>query len=321
MTQPSARPRRLSRILAPAVLAMLAAASLGSATASAGAVLVGSRSAYSLAAAPTAPMVLQNVSLADIVANKRGICNGGFTHVMKNAAGPNNAKNYLNAAQKCGLKVIFHFPETVNHSTGKVYPSRVASWVRIVKNHPALFGYLTVKEPSWNHITSAEVRSLYAAFHKADPGHPVLALYGDIPHFNKPGNLWSTGKADILVIDWYPVETARNGCSRTGVDVQTTGPKHFKNVRAIVDAKTPGTPIWLMVQTHKNLAPACHKKQRPSEARLRKQVSDGFKYAKVVGIAFHTWSNSGYAMDERRDPAMVGYMRKIANQVHAGTFQ
>ena len=41
----------------------------------------------------------------------------------------------------------------------------------------------------------------------------------------------------------------------------------------------------------------------------------------MTGIAFHTWSNSGYAMDERRDPAMVGYMRTIANQVHAGTFQ
>ena len=216
MTRSSAHPRRLSRFLAPAVLAMLAAASLGSATASAGAVLVGTRSAYSLAAAPTAPMVLQNVSLADIVANKRGICNGGFTHVMKNAAGPNNAVNYLNAAQKCGLKVIFLFPETVNHSTGKVYPSKVAYWVKIVKNHPALFGYLTVKEPSWNHITSAEVRSLYAAFHKADPGHPVLALFGDIPHFNQPGNTWGKGKADILVIDWYPVETARNGCSRIG---------------------------------------------------------------------------------------------------------
>ena len=85
-------------------------------------------------------MVLQNVTLADIVANKRGICNGGFTHVMKNAAGPNNAVNYLNAAQRCGLKVIFAFPDTVNHSSGKVYPSRVAKWVKVVKDHPPCTG-------------------------------------------------------------------------------------------------------------------------------------------------------------------------------------
>ena len=320
MTHLTPRPHRLSRFLAPAILAMLAAASLGSATVSAGAVAVGSRTADTLALGPSAPMVLQNVPLADLVANKRGICNGGFTHVMKNAAGPNNARNYLDAAQRCGLKVIFHFPETVNHSTGKVYPSRVAKWVKIVKNHPALFGYLTVKEPSWNHISSAEVRSLYSAFHKADPNHPVLALFGDIPHFNLKGNYWGTGMANILIVDWYPVETNRNGCSRTGYDVQTTGPKHLKNVRAVVDRKTPGTPIWLMVQTHKYLAPACHKKQRPTEAQLRKQVRDGLVYAKVEGIAFHTFANSSYQSDQRRDPKMVGYMRTIANQIHAGTF-
>ena len=320
MSSQTPRRHRFSRFLAPAVLAMLAAASLGSATVSAGAITVGSRAADTLAVGPAAPMVLQNVTLADLVANKRGICNGGFTHVMKNAAGPNNAMNYLNAAQRCGLKVIFLFPDTVNHSTGKVYPSRVAKWVKLVKNHPALFGYLTVKEPSWNHITSAEVRSLYSAFHKADPSHPVIALYGDIPHFGDRGNTWGPGKADILIVDWYPVETNRNGCSRTGYDVQTTGPKHLKHVRALVDSRTPGTPIWLMVQTHKNLAPACHKKQRPTEAQLRKQVRDGFTYGKVSGIAFHTFDNSGYNSDERRDPTMVGWMRTIANQVHADTF-
>ncbi len=200
-------------------------------------------------------MVLQNVTLADLVANKKGICNGGFTHVMKSAAGPNNARNYLDAAQRCGLKVIFNFPDTVNYSTGRVYPSRVAKWVKIVKNHPALFGYLTVKEPSWNHISGSEIRSLYAAFHKADPNHPVLALFGDIPHFNQTGNYWGTRMADILVVDWYPVETARNGCSRSGVDVQTTGAKHLKHVRAVVNSKTPGTPVWLMVQTHKEPRP------------------------------------------------------------------
>ena len=98
-------------------------------------------------------MVLQNISLADVVANKGGICNGGFNMVMKTASGPNNAINYLNAAQRCGLKVIMSFPDVVNYTTGRVYPSKVPYWVNLVKNHPDLYGYLTVKEPSWNHIS------------------------------------------------------------------------------------------------------------------------------------------------------------------------
>ena len=76
-----------------------------------------------------------------------------------------------------------------------------------------------------------------------------------------------------------------------------------------------------MVQTHKNLAPSCHKKQGPTEALLRRQVRDGFRYLGATGIAFHTWSNTTYARDQRRSPMTVGWMRTIANQVHAGTFE
>jgi hypothetical protein len=266
------------------------------------------------------PMVLQNVSLQDIVSNKRGICNGGFTQVMKSAAGPNNARNYLNAAQKCGLKVIMAFPTTVNYTTGRVYPSRVPYWVNLVKNHPALYGYLSVKEPSWNHINVTEIRSLYAAYHKADPLHPVIAIFGDIPHFGLKGNRWGSGMANILVVDWYPVETSRAGCSRTGTTYVANGPKWFTKVRATVARVTPGTPIWLMAQTHKNLGPSCHKKQLPTEALLRRQVHEAIRYLGASGVAFHTWTNTGYSMDERRSPTMITWMRTIANQVHAGTF-
>jgi hypothetical protein len=284
------------------------------------ATLLGSGSAAAYGTDQT-PMVLQNVSLADITANYNGICNGGFTHVMKAAAGPNNAVNYLNAAQRCGLKVIMSFPETVNHSLGRVYPSKVPYWVNLVKNHPALFAYLTVKEPSWNRLNVTEIRSIYTAFHRADPNHPVVAIFGDIPHFDQVGNRWATGMADILVVDWYPVETLNGGCSRTGTHYITTGPRHFTKVRTTVATKTPGTPVWLMAQTHKNLNPSCHKKQGPTESLLRRQVREAFRYLGATGFAFHTWANTGYQRDQRRSPATVRWMRTIANQVHAGTFE
>ena len=283
------------------------------------ATLLGAGSATATEAEPM-PMVLQNISLSDIAANYNGICNGGFTHVIKAASGPNNAVNYLNAAQKCGLKVIMSFPKTVDHSIGRVYPSRVPYWVNLVKNHPALYGYLTVKEPSWNHLSATEVRTIYAAFHKADPSHPVFAIFGDIPHFNQPGNRWSAGMADTLIVDWYPVETANRGCSRTGTHYIGTGPKHFANVKATVARKTPGTPIWLMAQTHKNLGPTCHKKQGPTEALLRRQVREALWYLGASGIAYHTWSNTTYQRDQRRSPTTIRWMRTIADQIHTGTF-
>ena len=158
MTYPTPRPTHFRRYLAPAILAMFAAVSLGSATVGAAVLPVGA-TPYAMAALPAAPMVLQNVTLADITNNKNGICNGGFTHVIKNTDTASNARNYLKAAQTCGLKVIFYFSKTVT-AAGHVYPSKVASWVNIVKNSPALYGYLSVKEPGTSHVSVTEILSL-----------------------------------------------------------------------------------------------------------------------------------------------------------------
>jgi hypothetical protein len=265
-------------------------------------------------------MVLQNVTLEDLVANRHGICDGAFTHVIKNSAGANNSLNFLDAAANCGLQVILFFPETADHSTGVVYPSRVPTWANLVKNHPSLYGYLTVKEPSWSRINAAEIRSLYSAFKAADPNHPVVALFGDIPHFGDSANPYTAGMADVVIVDWYPVETGNGGSSTTGTTYVATGPTWFTKVRNVVQARTPGRPVWLMVQTHKYLKPATHKKQRPTEALLRRQVREGFSYLSASGIAFHVWSNTSYNSDQLRDPTMVGWMKLISSQVRVGTF-
>jgi hypothetical protein len=83
---------------------------------------------------------------------------------------------------------------------------------------------------------------------------------------------------------------------------------------------TPGRPIWLMVQTHKYLRPATHKKQRPSPTTLARQVRDGFNLLGATGIAFHVWRNTNYTRDQLRDPTMVSWITTLMAQVRAGTF-
>ncbi len=152
----------------------------------------------------------------------------------------------------------------------------------------------------------------------------MLALYGDIPHFNKKGNRWGTGEGRH---SGHRLVTGRDRPQWLLANRRQTSRRAArsicKNVRAVVDAKTPGTPIWLMVQTTQEPRPGV-----PQEAAAERSASCASRSAtasstrKATGIAFHTWSTYGsYAKDERRDPAMVGYMRTIANEVHAGTFQ
>ena len=262
----------------------------------------------------TTPMVLHSVTTVDLAANKNGVCTGRFTHVVKNVNDANALKPFLDAAAKCGLKVIFHFSQTI--VGGTVYPNRVAGWVTLVKTHPALWGYLSVKEPSLVGISATEIRSLYNAFKAADPSHLVMALFGDIPHFGQSVNPYTARMADVVMVDWYPVETT-NGSDTVYLTGASTW---FPKVRSYVNAVTPGRSIWLMVQTHKYLAPATHKKQRPSQALLDRQVREGFAYLQATGIAFHTWTNANYTMDQQRDPTMVSWMINLGARIRAATF-
>jgi hypothetical protein len=169
-----------------------------------------------------------------------------------------------------------------------------------VRGHPALSGYLSVKEPSWNGISLAEMRSLRNAYRAADPGHPVTALLGDTPHFGTSQNPWSSGVADNLWVDWYPVTY-----SRGYID---TARLNLPKIRAYVDAHTPGTPIWLMVQGHGNRA---GDKRTPTSAELRRQVADGFAYLDTDGIAFYTWRNALYDGDLARNPELWSTARSL----------
>jgi hypothetical protein len=298
---------RLSRRLRYAAAAILLIGSIVGSAAPASAVIV----------APTTPMVLQNVTNLDLLANRNGVCTAHFTHVIRNVGKATDARRALDVAAGCHLKVILFFSTVADYSRGTVYPGRVAALVNAVKYHPALSGYLSVKEPSWSGISGSEIRALFSAFRAADPRHPVVGLWGDIPHFGMSSNPYTSGMANIVMVDWYPVETTTG----TNTIYLTKGPTYFQAVRRAVLAKTPNAPLWLMVQTHKYLRPATHKKQRPSQALLVRQVREGFAYLGARGIAFHTWTNSNYNIDERRDPTMVGWMNTIAAKVQAGTFQ
>jgi hypothetical protein len=207
---------------------------------------------------------------------------------------------YLDEAAKYRQRVLLYFVDTVNYSAGTINTSVIPGWVAKVKNHPALYGYLSVKEPSWNRISLAEMCSLYQAYKSADPSHPVAALLGDTPHFGTSANPWATGVANVLWVDWYPVTIRRGYLGAASVN--------FPKIKSYVAATTPGTPIWLMVQGHGYPAGDL---RTPTAAELRRQVSDGFRYLGAAGIAFYTWKNPLYSSDFARNPALWDVARSL----------
>ena len=211
-----------------------------------------------------------------------------------------NPVTYLNEAAKYGHKVLVYFTDTVDYAAGTVRTSVIPGWVSKVRTHAALYGYLSVKEPSWNGISLSEMRTLYQAYRAADSSHPVVALLGDTPHFGTSQNPWGTGVANVLWVDWYPVTYSRGYIG--------TASTNFPKIRSYVAATTPGTPVWLMVQGHGYRK---GDKRRPTAAELGRQVNDGLRYLGAAGIAFYTWRNPLYDRDFVRNPALWAAARSL----------
>lgn len=220
--------------------------------------------------------------------------------LQKAVSAASNPLTYLDEAARNGQKVLFYLIDAVDYTHGTVNTAVIPGWVAKVRNHPALYGYLSVKEPSWYGISVTEMRALYAAYRKADPNHVVVALLGDTPHFGTTQNPWATGIANVLWVDWYPVTYSRGYIA--------TASTNFPKIKAKVAATTPGTPIWLMVQGHGNRA---GDKRTPTAAELTREVRDGFTYLGAAGIAFYTWRNAQYDNDFVRNPKLWATARSL----------
>lgn len=216
---------------------------------------------------------------------------------------------YLDTAESLGFKVVVYFNNTVDYATGTVYPERIPAWTLKVGNHPALYGYLSVKEPSWNGVTLSEMQSLYTAYKASDPDTRVIALLGDTPNFGRERNPWGVGVADMLWVNWYPV-TCTAG-------YYTSAVTNFPKIRTKVDSVTPGTEIWLMVQTHEYRT---GNKCSPTPKQLSRQVREGFNYLKADGIIFYTWNNAQFDRDLKRNPDLQLRMDNIVRNVRTLAF-
>ena len=256
---------------------------------------------------PAMPLALWEVGVDQVTTAPKL----GSSYLIKSFSPGMKVVQYLDQANARGWKVILYFTDTVIYPTGRVYPAKVAAWVNQVKNHPALAGYLTVKEPSWNHITVGEMRSLRNAFRTADPNtaHRIYADFGDSPHFGTTANPWATGIADVLIMNWYPVRISKGYVPDAA--------KYFPKVRRIVNSITPGAGLWVMAQT---FGGSKFDQRMPSAAQLERQVVEAIRYAKVDGLVFHTWRNPLYNWVLGTNSALKTRLNWIATRIRAGTF-
>lgn len=235
---------------------------------------------------------LQEVPIGHLRQDVNGVCSAHPLILVKNFGPGSDPRAYLDAAQACGANVLVYFSRTI--ADGRIYPGRVAYWVSLVRGHPALYGYLTVKEPTLVGISTVEARALRNAYKRADPSRPVVALLTGLPTVD---NWYARGVSDVVMFDWYPI--TRRGY-RAGSCATLT--------RAAAVVFSRGAGVWLMVQAHQYDIGG---KARPTPAQMRRQVIEAVTCAHAGTVIAHIWSHAAYQSDLLRNPALFATFKAV----------
>ena len=134
----------------------------------------------------------------------QGARNG--VNVTFNFGGHGTGLKMLDAAEKMGLKIIFHCG--VLHQVSKeekqsFLHNKYNAFPPEMRNHPAFFGYFMVDEPAWAGIPLKCLEETYRLMREFDPYHPVWI--NEAPRGGLETHRQVAGACDAYGVDIYPV--------------------------------------------------------------------------------------------------------------------
>lgn len=212
-------------------------------------------------------------------ANLQQIADGGYNLVMIYPIAPSYGLKVLNWAQELGLKVMLTDPNISPYRAN--LEADIKEITDAYKNHPALWGYYLIDEPSANQFT--DLAKLHSLLLQDDPLHfPYINLfpnYAVASQLNTPDyatyirRFVDTVKPSILSYDHYAL-----------LDIGDR-PGYFANLEIIrAEALRAGIPFMQIILT--TPFPGV---RDPSAADLRYQVYTTLAYG-AKGISYFTYA-------------------------------
>lgn len=137
-------------------------------------------------------------------------------------------RHAMDEAAVHGLKVMFPLYYFMSISRDE---DAIRQYTAEFKDHPALFAWMIIDEPSGNGVPVEEVAAAYEIVRAIDPVHPVYMVEGSRDEYA------SYGRApDIFTVDVYPLPSR---------PIASVG----DGVREAIEAAPGGRPVWSILQT------------------------------------------------------------------------
>lgn len=224
----------------------------------------------------------------------------------------NKTRKFLDQAYKAGLKVVMdggfsarawgfssddwdHLPKGKHPVWQK---ERVQSWIRSLKDHPAIYAWDICNEfgenlpsgagaggPDWpaSMITIEQLAQAKADVLAADPTRPILVRMYEWDFDNVPTHvkaLLSNKIAGIISLNLYSNYLYKGKVQWPDI-IRDAGSLCVQTIKK----EAPGTTIWLSVAAFEYL----NAFQRPTSASLERDVWEALLIPDLDGISFFCW--------------------------------
>jgi len=222
---------------------------------------------------------------------------------------------FLDKADAAGLKVVLDggFSYTAWGFSGDDWDSlpkgkrpvwqkeRVQNWISAFKNHPAVFAYDICNEygenlpsgaimgnPEWpkTAITLAQLKQARDDVLQIDPHKPVAVRTYEWDFVEPPLGSWrpfEAGIADILMLNLYSNYVKDNRLQWPEI-IGDCGAECVEEIKSV----DPKVKIWVSISAFESLPTF----QRPTSARLTRDIKYTLDIPDIDGIAFFEWGPS-----------------------------
>lgn len=140
----------------------------------------------------------------------------------------------LNTAQSSGLMVLMVLYNNMEPAGSYDNVAHTQAMVTAFKDHPALFAYAIMDEPSFYGLNdmTGDLRNSYKIIRDIDPKHPVYCVASQSSYYREASKY-----VDILAVDPYPGSSGnQTTCVKTAVTSAFTAARNQKPVYAVEQA-------------------------------------------------------------------------------------
>jgi len=202
-----------------------------------------------------------------------------------------NLSILLDEARRADIRVIASLWPSIEKEDNSIDYQAIYSLLTVIKDHPALQGYLGLHEPL-ERFTSDQLREFYSTVKSMAPDLPLAHFMGNIAGFDHnvrfPNRDFTAGICDICLVWYYPASIQGDQFVFKKEEYR----KYLVENRDLLAERAPGAEMWVLGQAF-SVAEHEPALRMPSPEEMQDMFVIAYQ-ERVDGILWYPWLHDSY---------------------------